>query len=65
MLQGNDTGLHAAVIRLPPFVYARGFSLFYNVIYKAADKDGSASYIGAGEQCRSGAGSLSFKLRRV
>ncbi len=58
VLQGNDTGLRAVVIRLPLFVYARGFSFFYDVMYKAAEKNSSASYIGAGEQCRSGAGSL-------
>lgn len=56
VLQGNDTGVRAVVMRLPPFVYARGFSFFYNVMYKAAEKNGSASYIGAGEQCKPGAG---------
>ena len=65
MLQGNDTGLRAVVVRLPPFVYARGFSFLYNVMYKAAEKNGSASFVGAGEQCRSGEGSLSFEVRRV
>ncbi|DBA75923.1 hypothetical protein WJX79_003476 [Trebouxia sp. C0005] len=48
-LAGNDTGVRAVVMRLPPFVYARGFSFFYNVMYKAAEKNGSASYIGAGD----------------
>ncbi|KAL0056069.1 hypothetical protein WJX82_007413 [Trebouxia sp. C0006] len=46
-LAGNDTGLRAVVVRLPPFVYARGFSFLYNVMYKAAEKNGSASFVGA------------------
>ncbi|DBA95885.1 TPA: hypothetical protein ACH3X1_001424 [Trebouxia sp. C0004] len=53
-LTGNDTGLRAVIIRLPPFVYDRhkplsdrGFSFFYNIMYKAAEKNNSASYIGA------------------
>lgn len=39
----------AVVMRLPPFVYAKDFSYFYNVMYKAAKTKGAASYVDTGE----------------
>ncbi len=49
-LQGNDNGVRAVVFRLPPFVYTKDFSFFYDVMYKAAEKKGSSSYVGEGKQ---------------
>lgn len=36
-------------MRLPPFVYAKDFSYFYDVMYNAAKTKGAASYVGTGE----------------
>lgn len=48
-LEGNDKGIRAVVMRLPPFVYAKDFSYFYDVMYKAAKTKGAASYVGTGD----------------
>jgi len=36
-------------MRLPPFVYTKDFSGFYEMLYKGAEKKGSADYPGEGE----------------
>ena len=48
LLQGNENGIRAVVIRLPMFVYTHNFSFFYDVMYTAAEQKGAASYVGKG-----------------
>lgn len=46
--QANKDRVRGVVMRLPPLVYTKDFAFFYDVMYKAAEKKGSASYIGDG-----------------
>lgn len=47
-VQANKDGVRGVMMRLPPFVYTKDFSFFYDVMYKAAEKKDSASYVGDG-----------------
>lgn len=47
-VQANKDGVRGFMMRLPPFVYTKDFSFFYDVMYRAAERKGSASYVGDG-----------------